>query len=364
MYPKTPIFQKCIAYLESLPNITITASVEKEPYFSSDFLADGELIINVDRKTVNYVCEIKSGITNNVIEEIHEYFITLRQKLNESQRPLLITSSLSSSVVELLFEKNIEFIDVNGNIYLNNQEFYIVVRHQTSKNSTNKSLEITTAALQVIYALLKQPELIFDEEIAYISGVTRKTVKNTLQKLQVLGYIRPKHRGYKIIDYIKLLERWELGYSEQLWAKLLIGTFHPVGKRNFSEIADDLIKYADIYGYSIGGEFAAGIMTQHLRPISATLHLHKNVNYRQIAVNLKLKPDAEGNIALLKSFGRDEYQENKFGELGKNIVNPLLVHAELLRTGDSRLKETAQLIYNQYIKDIQDLRNASISRVR
>ncbi|WRH67375.1 MAG: type IV toxin-antitoxin system AbiEi family antitoxin [Planktothrix sp. GU0601_MAG3] len=351
MPPKNPLFQKCLAYLESLPNIKATLV---ESYFSSEVLADGELTIINSHNTVNYVCEIKTGLTNDVVEQVADYLTNLGGKLKPGQKPLLVTRSLSNLVVDQLLERNIEFIDVDGNIYLNSPGIYVVVRKQTSKDSTNKSLEITSTALQVMYALLSQPNTLKGddiEQISYISGVSTKTVKSTLKKLNELDYITYKHGRYEIIDYVKLLERWELGYSETLRSKLLIGTFSPIGKRNFSEIEDDLKKYADQYGYLIGGELAASILTEYLRPISAILHLGKNVDYRKIAVKLKLKPDPEGSIALLESFGHDKYDQNEFGGL-KNIVHPLLIHAELVRTGNSRLKETAILVYERYIEEI------------
>lgn len=354
MPPKNPLFQKCLTYLESLPHIK--ANILREYYVSSDVLADGELTISTSGNTVNYVCEIKTGLTDDVVEQVADYLINLGDRLKPNQRPLLITRSLSNLVVKQLLERNIEFIDIDGNIYLNSPGIYVLARNQASKDTINKSLEITSAALQVIYALLNQPNIVnehnVDERIADISGVTSKTVKSTLKKLKALDYITYKNGKYKIINYVKLLERWELGYSERLYSKLLIGTFSLSGKRNFSEVEDELKEYADQYDYLIGGELAASILTEYLRPISATLHLGKNVNHRQIAVKLKLKPDPEGNIALLERFGDEKYHQNEFGELKKNIVHPLLIHAELVRTGNSRLKETAQLIYEQYIEEI------------
>lgn len=356
MLPKNPLFQKCIACLESLPNINVKATIQEEPYVSSEVLADGKLIIETSYKTVNYVCEIKTGLTSDVVEQITEYFANFRKRLKHEQRPLLVTRSLSNLVVDQLLEKNIEFIDVDGNIYLNSPEIYMIVRNQLSKDSTNKSLEITAAALQVMYTLLIQPSLAikhdFGDRIANISGVTPKTVKGTLKKLQELDYIRYRYGKYEIINYIKLLERWELGYSETLRAKLLLGTFSPIGKRNFSEVEYELKKCANNYGYLIGGELAASMLTEYLRPISATLHLNKNVDNRHIAVKLKLKPDPEGNIALLQSFGHDEERSNEFRELNKNLIHPLLIHAELVRTGNSRLQEIAQIIYDRYIEKL------------
>lgn len=354
MHPKNPLFQKCIAYLESLPSIK--AVIQGEPYFSSEVLADGKLIINTSNKNVNYVCEIKTGLTNDVVEQVTEYFSKLSNRLKHDERPLLVTRGLSNLVVEQLLKGNIEFIDVDGNIYLNSPEFYVLVRNQVSKESASKSLEITAASLQVIYALLSQPNLFSNEdnfeEIAYISGVTPKTVKNTIKKLQDLDYITYRYGRYEIIDYVRLLERWELGYSERLRAKLTLGTFAPIGKISFSEVADKIKECAEYFNYSIGGELAASIMTEYLRPISAILHISNNSDSREIAVNLKLKPDPDGDITFLQSFGHIKYHQNELGEFQQTLINPLFVHAELVRTGNSRLKETAQLIYDRYIEEL------------
>ena len=145
MQPKNPLFQKCFDYLESLPHIGVT--LQEEPYFSREALADGKLTIKTSNKSVNYVCEIKSGLTNDEIEQVTKYFYNLGERLEPTERPLLITSGLSNVVVEQLLKKNIEFIDVKGNIYLNSPEIYLLVRNQVSKGGASKYLEITPATL-------------------------------------------------------------------------------------------------------------------------------------------------------------------------------------------------------------------------
>ncbi|MDB9529376.1 type IV toxin-antitoxin system AbiEi family antitoxin [Oscillatoria sp. CS-180] len=355
MHPKNPLFQKCIAYLESLPSIK--AVIQGEAYFSNEVLADGKLIINTSSERVDYVCEIKTGLTNDVVEQVTEYFLNLGRRLKHNERPLLITRGLSNLVVEQLLKRNVEFIDIDGSIYLNSSKFYVLVRNQIHKENTSKSLEITAASLQVIYALLSQPKIFkqgydFDEEVGCISGVTPKTVKNTLKKLQDLDYITYRHGRYEIVDYVRLLERWELGYSERLRAKLTLGIFAPIGNIGFSEVADKIEEYAERYDYLIGGELAASIMTEYLRPISATLHLSNNFDSRELAVNLKLKPDLEGSITFLQTFGHVKYHQNDLGKFQQTLINPLFIHAELMRTGNSRLKETAELIYDRYIEEL------------
>ena len=371
MRPKNPLFQKCIAYLESLPNIN--ATIQGEPYFSSEFLADGELIVSTSNKTANYICEIKTGITNDIVEQVAEYFTHLGKRLNGKQRPLLVTRNLSSLVVDKLLERNIEFVDVDGNIYLNSSDIYIAVRNQTSKENINKSLEITATALQLIYFILKDPSTIaiasrenyWKLNCHLVGEITPKAIKNTLEKLEKLDYIKRTREGYEIINYVKLFERWELGYAEKLHSKLLIAKFRPIGSRSFAEIEDELKLYEDELklnahkdGYLIGGELAASIMTQYqyLRPGGATLYIRKTFNYLPLAVKLRLKPDPDGNIEFHQMF--DKQHEllalNDLFPNGKlnNLIHPLLIHAELVRTGNSRLKETAQLIFDKYIAEL------------
>jgi hypothetical protein len=121
---------------------------------------------------------------------------------------LLVTRNLSSLVVDQLLERNIEFIDVDGNIYLNSSDIYIAVRNQTSKETTNKSLEITATALQLIYFILKDPSIIaitsnenyWKLNSHLVDGITPKVIKNTLEKLD---YIKRTREGYEIIDYVR-----------------------------------------------------------------------------------------------------------------------------------------------------------------
>lgn len=157
MYPKNPLLQKCLSYLESLPNIK--ATIQGEPYFSNEVLADGILTIHASGQVANYICEIKTGLTNSGIEQVAEYFLSLGERLKHQERPLLITRGLSNLVADQLLDKNIEFIDVDGSIYLNSPGTYILIRKQSPKENYNKSLEITAATLQVIYALLKSTKL-------------------------------------------------------------------------------------------------------------------------------------------------------------------------------------------------------------
>ncbi|NEO27274.1 MAG: hypothetical protein F6K03_10340, partial [Kamptonema sp. SIO4C4] len=86
--------------------------------------------------------------------------------------------------------------------------------------------------------------------------------------------------------------------------------------------------------------------------ISATLHLSNDLDSRELAVSLKLKPDPNGDFTFLQTFGKVKYHQNELEEFQQTLINPLFIHAELVRTGNSRLKETAELIYGRYIEEL------------
>ncbi|MFM7573760.1 MAG: type IV toxin-antitoxin system AbiEi family antitoxin [Snowella sp.] len=353
MQPTHPILQKCLKQIELLPNLK--AEVSTIPYVSKTILADGQLILHTPQATVEYICEIKSHITRETINNVIEYFTHFRERLDTSQKPLLITENLSNQSVEDLLKKDIEFIDVTGNIYLNSSSFYLLVRrpYLLVKNSLKDSYKITNSVSKIIFALLNSPKILqssyYIDELIKITKMSKLSIKIALHKLHDLNYIKKKGEEYQILDYLKLLERWELVYTETLRSQLFIDTFTPINNLAFTKISDLLIQKANDWDYLIGGELGAALATNYLHPITATLHVPKN--YTQIFVDLKLKPSSTGEITFLKKYTiHDDAWKNNGNAKNSNLADPLLIHAELMMSKDERLRETADIIFNKYIK--------------
>jgi len=350
MQPKNPILQKCINHLNALPSIE--TEVHGEPYFSENVLADGKLTVSTPNKSVDYICEVKVGLTQNLVGNVVQYLSFMSRKIRSNERPLLITHGLSNIVIDQLIENDIEFVDADDNLYLNCEEVYVLVRRHYPNINKKKAVEITAAALQVMYVLLQEPDIALGDSRAWVisqrAGVSPKTVKNTLEKLIELGYIAKSNQdGYEVVDYLKLLERWELGYSERLRAKLFLGSFKPIGLSSFRGVGYKIINNQETLGYLIGGELAAALVTDYLQPTSATLHVADEAHTRKVAVALKLKPDPDGEIVFLKSFGDYNLSDK---DLTSELIHPLLVHAELVYSGNSRLQEVANRVYDRYIE--------------
>ena len=88
-----------------------------------------------------------------------------------------------------------------------------------------------------------------------------------------------------------------------------------------------------------GGEPAADLLTNHLRPEKFLIYTREN--RMELMKNYRLMPDKNGEIEVLGLFWKQED--------GKTVP-PLLVYVDLMLEGGKRNKETAEIIYNEYIK--------------
>jgi hypothetical protein len=93
-----------------------------------------------------------------------------------------------------------------------------------------------------------------------------------------------------------------------------------------------------------GGESAAALMTNYLKPAVVTVYCTSGIPAQMVSRG-RLRPDPTGNVEFLNAL----FQLNRTPGLPDNVVYPELVYADLVASGDSRVLETAQLIRDQYI---------------
>jgi hypothetical protein len=191
--------------------------------------------------------------------------------------------------------------------------------------------------LQVIFALLYNPGLENKpfREIAIRADVALGTVGWVMYDLRRMGYlINVGPRNRRLVRKDNLLNRWVAAYPEQLRPKKMIGRFradNPYWWEN-----------TDLKGINAlwGGEVAANIMTEYLRPQIITVYAKQPIG--RFLLKNRLKNDVNGNIEILKIFWKFEQDC-----LHNNLVPPLLIYADLMATGDTRNIETARMIYEK-----------------
>jgi len=89
-----------------------------------------------------------------------------------------------------------------------------------------------------------------------------------------------------------------------------------------------------------GGEVAAYLMTEHLKPQTITIYTKKPI--AKFLLTNKLMENKDGDTEILEIFWN-------FGpnHLDDNLVPPLLVYTDLMASGDARNIETARIIYDK-----------------
>ncbi len=264
------------------------------------------------------------------------------QRLNLFQGTgVLITRYVTPPLAEELRGMNIQFLDTAGNVFLNELPLYIFVRGNKPvepRRAAPVNRAFRPAGLQVVFALLCNPGLENApfREIARVALVALGTVGWVMKDLKEMGYLVDMgQRGRRLTNKAHLLERWITAYPEQLRPKQTVGRF---------TVEDmDWWKKINIRAFQAywGGEIAAAMLTQYLKPQMATIYVTGPP--APLIVQNKMKKHQDGPIEVMAAFWNFAAPQTQFGDL----VPPLLIYADLLASGDPRNIETARLIYDQ-----------------
>jgi hypothetical protein len=301
---------------------------------------DGELdaIIEIPKLGAALNAKIKLNVTNQTLGAI----VHQLKLINAEGRNILIARYITPQLADRLKELDMQFLDTAGNAYINIPNMFLFIKGNKAKEEFVKEKPIRAfkpAGLQLIYALLCNP----DQEdkpyrvMANIANIANGAVAWAIKDLKKLGYLVDMgKKGRRLIKKRELLQRWVNLYAELLRPKLLIGKYTTDNTDWWKN--QDIINVNALYG----GETAAALLTKYLKPQNHTIYAKDN--YGKLLLQLKLKNDPNGNIEVLKKFWNFED-----ASADNNLVNPVLIYADLLATDDNRNIETANLIYKNEI---------------
>ena len=297
-----------------------------------------DAIIKIPKLKLKLYADVKLNLTNQTIGGI----VHMLNDLYAENKVILITRYVTPQLADRLKELKVFFMDTAGNMYINIPDMLLFIKGNKTKMLPQEEKPVRAfqpAGLQLIYALLCNPGLAnkpyrtMAEKANIAHGAVALAVKD-LKKLQYL--VDMGEKGRKLKNKKELLQRWVNQYAELLRPKLLEGRYKVEDK--------DWWKNQDItkYNAQLGGETAAALLTKYLKPEDHTIYIDDNKG--KIVLQLRLKNDPKGNVELLKRFWNFNETNKK-----KDIVNPILVYADLLATGNNRNIETAKIIYEQEI---------------
>jgi len=154
------------------------------------------------------------------------------------------------------------------------------------------------------------------------------------------------HKGkeYQLGAKDLLAERLTSGYVQVLRPKLVIGRFR------FSEKTAELFlmrlksnRYPGIRCALTGGSAAIHLQNFYRAP---EVSMFIEPAHRRMAQELRLLPDREGPVTLLRAFGEVVFWEEHEGYI---LAPPWLIYAELLASDDSRAHEAAREFRRQLL---------------
>ena len=255
---------------------------------------------------------------------------------------LLVAEYVTPPVADDLRAQGQPFADAAGNAWLPAPLVFITGRKPTTKPVAPAAGRADTpAGLKILFALLCDPALADapHRAIAAAAGVALGGVPAVLQDLQQQGHLLVLGKRRRLDATRRVLDAWAQAYARRLRAKTLHVVYITPKFDTWAEWQLD--PAVGLWG----GEPAANLLTQYLRPGVLTIYANK-LPPLLMAKQRMIKADVHAERVL-------EWRKPFWGTLPAgprpDTVPPVLVYADLLATGDGRCIETANMLYEQYL---------------
>lgn len=328
---------------EALRNLGLKVLVQKQPR-GVERRADAWLRVGKGQTNADYVAEAKRTVT---VKTLGAAVVQLRELAKGTGRTtLLVADYLTPPVAENLRANGQQFVDAAGNAYLEGPDMLVYVtgrRPHADDIAPKGGRTFTINGLKIIFALLCEPLLAEAPQrtIAAAAGVALGAVPGVLADLQKGGYLLVARKRRRLNDRKRLLDEWALAYARRLRGKTLQATFTTENFDTWREwkLDPDQARW--------GGEPAAALLTNYLRPGVLTIYAEKppvRLMIEQKLLKIE-RPTGQRELEVRRPF----WGEAQRPEARPETVHPVLVYADLLATGDGRCIETAQMIYDDYL---------------
>ena len=255
------------------------------------------------------------------------------------ERPLLVwTHHIPPKTADALRRAGIQYADEAGNAHIEFGDVLVDIRGRRPSGSAPQSptTKVTnlfsTSRSQVVFALLAWPALwrASQREIAQASGVSVGLVNDTLRLLRGSGYDLPTSGG----GNSDLLDHWAAAFPSGLAPRLRLADFH-------GDIDVENLRGTSIH---VSGESAVRDL---IRPATLTIYVDglTQPDGPSLPILNRWRTDGTMNVFVRRKFWRDPGDEERPAEPRRLSPWPL-VYADLLATGDPRLRTIAHDLRN------------------
>lgn len=319
--------------------------IVKDYFEKLDFKIDLELVLE-RREMVDVIISINKEKTFvEIRKEVRPQHIPIFKGIKEDNAPLLVVSGyITPKAKEALKNENINYLDSFGNVFLSLKELKIYIEKGNSHPIINQRSNIlTVSGGQLLFQFLKNPEIV-NETYRYlteISKVSLGSVSKIMNSLQNEGFLVrwKKEKKYQLVRKRELLDKWVSILNEKV-----LPTYQ-IGRYQFSSTNNNWKELSKRNDVQWAGEAGANLLTDYLYPGKFTLFTE--LPNHKIITELRMLPNNKGDIIIYRPFWNLDNENNYFQN---NIVNPLIIYAQLIYNGDSRSRETAEIIFNKYVR--------------
>ncbi|MCW0482377.1 type IV toxin-antitoxin system AbiEi family antitoxin [Gaoshiqia sediminis] len=312
----------------ALENLQKTTGIEG--FWQDKDELDGCLNLKTATRKFTLVVQFKNEIRQHQLHQI----IRLN---NQYENFILVANRIFPNLKEELRMQEIPYLEANGNLFLKKGDTFLFIdtNEPISVGKEKGNRAFTKTGLKVLFHLLQNKDDINlpQRELANLTNVGLGNIPQVIEGLKETGYLlRLDDKTYAWENRRELLDRWVTEYKTVLKPKLKKERFGIAG--NWKDIIFD-------NGLTVwGGEPAADLLTNYLRPEKYIIYTKEN--RIELMKNYRLMPKPEGEIEILEMF----WEQPKH----QQTAPPILVYAELVLEGGKRNKETAEIIFNEYIQ--------------
>ena len=322
--------------LQQLRSLDFINKADFRPAHAQEW--DGVLVLRVTGKKYEFLVEVKrSYLDRSTLNAVIAHL--KRTAKVENKLPLLVARYIPRPSAERLLEAGINFVDGAGNIHLKlgkSFERTIVGQPETSKIDKPSSLSATN--VKALFAFAANP--IADKwtvrRLAEVAGISKSRAAQVRQQLMNEGLLR-LHDGR--IAFVEDKAKYVLlqGYGRVLRPSLLVNRFRSQEQNSDRFIGQlgDVLKETNT-PWSLTGGPAADILTHYYRGEETPIFIGDATP--ALLKKLRLMPDRDGTVILLKGFGQVTYWKPVDGKM---LAHPWLIYCELMHSSDPRAHEAA-----------------------
>ncbi len=303
-----------------------------------------------DRRDVEFLVSAWPTLRPSLLATV-EAEIERWSREQDSGTVLVASSYVSESLAAKLRKRRIWFADSAGNAYVEVPGALLVysVGKKPAAVRAAKAHWMSEQGAKVLYELLACGPLVEAtyRDVEESTGVSLGMISKLVSEWVKDGILERRGRGtYEIVHGARLLDMWVRAYADTLQPKVTLGRYRAAGRSSFAAMIAAAEEEMDLDHITVGGEYAADLLTGAQRAQSLRLYVPEEERGR-VQRAFQLVPSPEGNVEMCEAFAGDIGRATP--EMEPRLAHPVLVVAELLASDEARLGKTAAEIRRKHL---------------